>query len=1032
MGFVRQLLNFRSVQSGHPSQHSLAAIFGMGPTSYTGVAVNDDTAMTYSAVFAAIRLLSWSTAMLPLLTYRRQERGKVRAEDHPLYPLLKEQANPEMTAFDFRSTLMSHAVGRGNGYAEIEWSKAGEPLALWPLNPAKMTPERVNGQLRYLYQLPDGTTANLPAWRIHHVRGLSGNGVVGYSPVRLAMQAIGLGLATEEFGSRFFGNGARPGLIVKHPGQLSDTAFKNLQKSFNAEHQGLSNSHRIKILEEGMDIETVGVPPEEAQFLETRKFQVTEIARWFNVPPHMIADMSGATFSNIEEQGVEFVTYSLGPWLTNVEQALARDLLTEPEKKVLLIEHLVDGLLRGRTSERYAAYQTALQGGWMSPNEVRERENMNPYEGGDTYLLPMNMAPAGTTDSTADSGGNGLRSHDTLDVLWKRLIEIEKRSGIEVHERDCTCAVCSGDPQGAQPGVSRETLPLKKNERRNQELGTERRKLMEAYIPLYEDVAARMVRRETQDLERAFDKFVRRRSVDDFFGWIIEYYADFEGVLATAFLPVMMSLAQLVGQAVAAELDETPTTPEEIGDFVEEYLDDFAEGYAASSKGQIQALQREAQAEDPNLFVEIFEEKLKERIEEWAEKKALKVALRQAFQAGNGLVVGNYTLKGVRELVWEASGENCPYCAKLDGTIISIDEFFITAGESISGDPGDAPMLVRGNKRHGPIHAGCNCTVVAGGRMSSAPVQAPTNDPYGPRKPKPVRGQSAGANAARKLRKLDPYPARLEYIEAMDRADLKLYQADLIRKDIRNADEGIFPDHIGNDAAAQADYRARLDAELDRAVQEQIEALDARDAAKLRQDKAYARAKAETKKLLGGGNYEMYPTIGRGIEGDPDERKRLEEARGWLSEFITSKTVTDQLTNFEIDVYSTVDRSFYSQLDKKIAMSVGADPVVYVHEMAHAIDLQNDKVKQAALDFFNRRTKGLSDEPLSNFGSGYDRSEMCKPDDFMDAYCGKVPTPLGATEIISMGVQYMYENPLRFATEDPEHFTLIYDLFRGE
>ena len=192
-----------------------------------------------------------------------------------------------------------------------------------------------------------------------------------------------------------------------------------------------------------------------------------------------------------------------------------------------------------------------------------------------------------------------------------------------------------------------------------------------------EDVAARMVRRETQDLERAFDKFVRRRSVDDFFGWIIEYYADFEGVLATAFLPVMMSLAQLVGQAVAAELDETPTTPEEIGDFVEEYLDDFAEGYAASSKGQIQALQREAQAEDPNLFVEIFEEKLKERIEEWAEKKALKVALRQAFQAGNGLVVGNYTLKGVRELVWEASGENCPYCAKLDGTIISIDEFFI-------------------------------------------------------------------------------------------------------------------------------------------------------------------------------------------------------------------------------------------------------------------------------------------------------------------------------------------------------------------
>ncbi|MEZ4684188.1 MAG: phage portal protein [Caldilineaceae bacterium] len=683
MGFIQQLLTIRA--AGHPSQHSLAAIFGLGRSSYAGVPVTDESAMTYSAVFAAIRLLSWSTAMLPLLTYRRQDRGKVRADDHPLYPLLKEEANPEMTAFDFRSTLMSHAVGRGNGYAEIEWSTSGQPIALWPLNPAKTTAERVNGQLRYLVQLPDGTTANLPSWRVHHIRGLSGNGIVGYSPVRLAMQAIGLGLATEEFGSRFFGNGARPGLIVRHPGQLSDTAFDRLKTSFNADHEGLSNSHRVKILEEGMEIETVGVPPEEAQFLETRKFQVTEIARWFNVPPHMIADMSGATFSNIEEQGVEFVTYSLGPWLTNVEQALTRDLLTPAEKKVLLIEHLVDGLLRGRTSERYAAYQSALQGGWMSPNEVRQRENLNPYEGGDTYLLPLNMAPAG-------DGDPGQRSQRHVDLP------------------DCGCAACRA--------VSRETEILTSSRsqvpspERRASLADERRRIMEAYIPLYQDVADRMVRREVQDIRRAFDKHMRKRNMDKFAEWLADYYKELEPVLADAFRPVMLSLAALVAQFVAAELDlEAPTTQDEISEFVDEYLAGFAEGYVASSEGQLRALATDSQNVE-GIFAEIFRDKLEERLEEWLLKKAAKVALRQSFQAGNGLIVANYTAKGVERLIW--TGGDCPFCAKLDGKTVSITEFFVTAGEFLAGDGDDTPMLMRSNKRHGPLHGGCDCTVVAG------------------------------------------------------------------------------------------------------------------------------------------------------------------------------------------------------------------------------------------------------------------------------------------------------------------------------
>jgi len=386
----------------HPGSHTgWEKIFGAGMMSHAGVTITEEEgALALSTVFACARVLGESVAMLPLLTYRRRaDGGKDRAGDHPLYSLLHDQPNPEMTSFEWRETKTVHIALRGNGYSEIEWSKAGRPLALWPLNPAKMEVVRKSGELRYLYTLPDGTTANLPSWRIHHVRGMSHNGIQGYSVVRLAMQSIGLGLGTEEYGARFFGNGARPGMLLKHPGVLSEPAYKRLQESWDASHQGLSNAHRVKILEEGMDVTTVGVPPEEAQFLETRKFQVNEIARWFRIPPHMVGDLEHASFSNIEEQGLEFVIYTLMPWLVRHEQAISRDLLTESERQTFFVKYLVNGLLRGNILTRYQAYGAGIQGGFLSPNEVRIFEDMNPYEGGDQYLLPLNMVAASTSSA---------------------------------------------------------------------------------------------------------------------------------------------------------------------------------------------------------------------------------------------------------------------------------------------------------------------------------------------------------------------------------------------------------------------------------------------------------------------------------------------------------------------------------------------------------------------------------------------------------------------------------------------------------
>ncbi len=380
-----------------------AGLWGLmdGARSASGVAVSEESSLRNTAVLAAVRILSNSVAMLPLPVYKRlQPKGKERAVDHPLYAVLQEQANPEMTAFELRRWLMQNVLLYGNGYAEIEWSGSGEVMALWPLVSAQMVVERRNGALTFKYTLPNGNTTVLPAWRVLHLRGMTGNGVVGFSVVRSLMnEAIGLGLATQEYGARFFGNGARPGIVLTHPGTLSDKALINLRTSWANDHEGLSNAHRLRILEEGMKAETISVPPEEAQFLETRKFQVSEIARAFGVPPHLIGDMEGATFSNIEHQYMEFLQFSLGPWLKQIEQSIHAQLMRPEERRTYFVEHVRDAILQADTTTRYQAYATARQWGWMSVNDIRANENMNPVENGDEYLVPLNMRDAATPEA---------------------------------------------------------------------------------------------------------------------------------------------------------------------------------------------------------------------------------------------------------------------------------------------------------------------------------------------------------------------------------------------------------------------------------------------------------------------------------------------------------------------------------------------------------------------------------------------------------------------------------------------------------
>ncbi|AQU06851.1 phage portal protein [Dehalococcoides mccartyi] len=381
-----------------------------------GKPVNEHTAMQMTAVYSCVRILSETIAGLPLHVYRYNDAGgKEKNLQHPLYKLLHDEPNPEMTSFAFRETLMSHLLLWGNAYAQIIRNARGEVIALYPLMPNKMTVDRdSNGRLFYLYQrssedipsLGKDSQVYLSPADVLHIPGLGFDGLVGYSPIAMAKNAVGLAIATEEYGAKFFANGAAPGGVLEHPGTIKDP--QKVKESWNSAYQGSTNAHRVAVLEEGMKYQAIGISPEQAQFLETRKFQINEIARIFRIPPHMLADLEKSSFSNIEQQSLEFVKYTLDPWVVRWEQSMCRALLMESEKPAVFIKFNVDGLLRGDYQSRMNGYATARQNGWMSANDIRELENLDriPAElGGDLYLINGAMTKLQDAGAFANTTG---------------------------------------------------------------------------------------------------------------------------------------------------------------------------------------------------------------------------------------------------------------------------------------------------------------------------------------------------------------------------------------------------------------------------------------------------------------------------------------------------------------------------------------------------------------------------------------------------------------------------------------------------
>ena len=632
-----------------------------GVSSLAGVKISNSTALTCAAYYSGVTLIAQTLGQLPLLLYRRLERGKERAYDHPLYSLLHDEPNPYMSAYTLKETLQGHLLTWGNGFAEIDWDAQGNPIALWPLRPDMMRVRWENGKVIYAYTVSGYGTVDLPASRVFHIPGFGFDGLIGYDPITLAREAIGLAKGTEEFGARFFNSGTTLSGVLKHPGELSPTARENMRKSWEEAYSGLSSQHRVAILEEGVSFEKIGIPPENAQFLETRKFQVAEIARFLHVPPHMIGDLERATYSNIEHQGIEFIVYTMAPWFVRWEQTINRKLLSRADRQDHFSEFLATGLLRGDTDARYKAYSIGKQWGWLSSNDIREKENENPIPGGDDYWMPLNMLPIGS---------------EVLSPTKSAIHQLQRKAD---------------DARGRA--------------------GLTRFRIAQSYRDAFSRAGQEIVDREVEQVSKGLNQLSKQKSLSqksilDWNQWLDSFYEVFKRSVKDEIKPVANELAVAIQTVAESEVNQAET--EGMENFVDQYSETFSQRYIDSSSGQLKAITKEAENNDVNPSPAI-----ETRLSEWKEKRPSKVGMNETVQLSNAVAKFVCGGAGITHLIWSAQGsESCPFCRQMDGRVVGIREDFIPANSELVSP--DGTMKIYGPKSHPPIHEGCSCQIIPG------------------------------------------------------------------------------------------------------------------------------------------------------------------------------------------------------------------------------------------------------------------------------------------------------------------------------
>ncbi len=634
----------------------------MMPYVNSGVAVNENTAVNASVVWRAVTLLAGTIASLPLPVYKRlQPRGKERAGNHPLYYKLHNRPNSEISSFEWRIMGISNQLLWGNWYNEIERVN-NIPVGLWPISPWRVKPVRsTGGELFYNIKLPDGGEKTIPRYNMFHVKNLYIDGDVGKSCLAAGREAIGLGLAAEEFGARFFGSGASVGGIVEYPGKLKDDARERFIKAVQEKYSGLGKAHRLMLLEEGLKYHQVGIPPDQAQFLQTRKFQVAEIGRFFFITQlHKLGDLDKSSFNNIEHQGIEFVVDTIRPLLVNIEQEINHKLFYDAGSPDYFAEFVIDGLLRGDSAARAEFYNKLFQIGGLSVNDILELENRNPIgDEGNERFVPMNMIP-----------------------LKRALEEPEPFTAPEPDEPD-------------------------ENSRTEYRSGLSRTKISQNYRRIFADAAARVIRREEADvMKKARELLGERSNFQAFLSWLKEFYKKHPDFVVRQMLPAVTGLTEAIQAELAEELNTAAGMTPELEKFASDYTGRLSRDHSIRSVKQLEKVIAEAHEVGEDEV-----EALQTRFDEWQENRPDKIAMYETVSVNGAASRFIMAAAGVTALVVRNTGnKTCPFCEQLDGRVVGIEQPILPAGSEITASDGSG-MKIYGPKMNSPFHLGCVCVL---------------------------------------------------------------------------------------------------------------------------------------------------------------------------------------------------------------------------------------------------------------------------------------------------------------------------------
>jgi HK97 family phage portal protein len=688
MGFLSTITEKRSASDSVSSDnHWLVRWFGGGGRSDAGVYVGEHTALNTLSVVACVMILADIYASLPLAVFRRMEpRGRERARTHSLYRVLHDEPNPRMTSFTYRHLQMTHMATWGNHYSQIQYGRSGDVIALWPFHPSEVEPYvGDDGAIRYRVSNASGTRV-LSSDEILHLRGLSIDGIKGLSPLSMMRNAIGVAVAAESYAARFYANDARPSVLLTHPGpSLSDSARKNILESWSEVYGGHRNAYKTAILEEGMSVETLSIPMQDAQFLETRRFEVQEFARFFRIPPHLLADVERSTSwgTGIEQQNIGFVVYTMRPWFERAEQEFNRSLLHAMDRDRYFTKFVIDGLLRGDASARGQFYNQLWNMGALSPNDIRELEDQNPVPGGDEYYVPLNMTPASMIrDAQAEPTTN---ERALVPVAAQR----DSRTAFEWRV-------------DLSPRAERSA--------------TMRRRLAQSHRPMFRDVAHRLIRREAQDIRAAMRRHLQRRSIEDFRTWLWDYYQNtIPATVQDRMYAPVRSLVEAISIEAADEVNSDPLPDEDVDLFVREYVEVMSFRYAGDSRARILARINKVLSEhgERDDLTDDLRDVLEDELEFWEDNRPDETARDETQQGANATAKKLYAFAGIATIRWVTAGDDpCEFCLSLNDRVVGSDDMFIGSGSSI--EAGGGIFSTQSNIGHPPLHGGCQCTISPG------------------------------------------------------------------------------------------------------------------------------------------------------------------------------------------------------------------------------------------------------------------------------------------------------------------------------